>query len=64
MLTIVDDVSSVSVRLDIRGSMNHLKEFQQVRDVMVKVSRDELRPFWWFSRIWAGEIGTTGTMSL
>ena len=53
-LTIVDDVSSVSVRLDTRDSMIRLREFQQVRDVMVKVSRNELRPFWLFSRIWAG----------
>ena len=45
MLTIADDVSSVSVRLDIRDSMIRLREFQQVRDVMVKVSRNELRPF-------------------
>ena len=33
------------VRLDIRGSMNRLRQHQQVRDVMVSVSRNELRPF-------------------
>ena len=43
-MTIVDDVSSVSV-LDIRRSMNGMRQHQQVRDVIVNVNRNELRPF-------------------
>ena len=34
------------IRLDIRSSMNRLRQHQQVRGVMVNVSRNELRPFW------------------
>ena len=34
------------VQLDIRGSMKRLRQHQQVRDGMVNVSRNELRPFW------------------
>ena len=33
------------IRLDIRGSMNLLRQHQQVCDVMVNVGRHELRPF-------------------
>ena len=33
------------IRLDIRGSMNRLRQNQQVRDVIVNVSRNESRPF-------------------
>ena len=34
------------IRLDIHGPKNRLRQHQQVRDVMVHVSRNELRPFW------------------
>ena len=34
-MTIVDNVSSVSVWMDFRGSMNRFRQHQQVRDVMV-----------------------------
>ena len=33
------------IRLDLRGFMDRLRQHQQVRDVMVNVSRNELRPF-------------------
>ena len=33
------------IRLDIRGKMKRLRQHQQVRDVMVSVSRSGLRPF-------------------
>ena len=42
-MTVVDDVSSV-FGLDFRGSTNRLRQHQHVRDVMVNVSRNVLRP--------------------
>ena len=61
-MTIVDDVWTV-IHLYMRGSMQRLREHQQVRDVMVNVSQNELRPCWVLTNS-GRQIGKTGTISL